>query len=103
MEVGASEESRGAIRRIAGVCRGRLQSEVHFARKTLTGGHARTAIAQHTEREDGVVRAAARRRSENVHLRSDGVRLCAHRKFPNVCISGYFTAVFEAARLAIDA
>jgi len=74
-----------------------------FSEKGLTGGHARTSIAQHAEREDGIVRSAARGRSENVHMRADGIRLRAHRKFPDVRVSGHFAAIFEAARVKADA
>ncbi len=73
-----------------------------FPEKGLTGGHARASIAQHAEWEDGIVRSAARGRSENVHMRADGIRLRAHRKFPDVRVSGHFATIFEAARVKAD-
>src|SRR6185437_14499501 len=60
----------------------------------------RNPARKHAEQPQRSFCAVASGRSPHVHVRADRIRLRAHRKLPDVRVSGYFAAISALARLA---
>src|SRR5260370_34006818 len=66
--------------------------------KKANSGHSRIEVAQHVKRKGRRIRSATGGRSENVYVRADGIRLCAHREFSHVRVPRHYAALLETAR-----